>query len=254
MISDWFKANKLTLNLDKLVCMLFTKKCNLDHQCLSELGLPVVTNTKFLGVKIDNHLDWTYQFNHIVLKIKRNMRMLQQSVKLFSPYAKKNLYYGHIYSHLSYCIGMWGPSMQQSQIKKLQKLQNKCVNLIDTTRSDLWKIFYNLRILRINEIIDLELIKIGYRLLNKNLPKVLLETIETDHNNKSLQKNHCYAMRHRTAQNLPRVACSKYLNSFLCKSVKLIQPLLFITQQSTNLKDFIRCYKNHLFVTSNNIV
>ena len=112
--------------------MLFAKKHNIAHPCLSELGLPLVTNTKFLGVWIDNHLDWSYQFNHVVLKMKRNMKMLQYSAKFLSSYAKRNLYYGHIYSHLSYCIGTWGPLMQQSQIKKLQKLQNKCVNLIDT--------------------------------------------------------------------------------------------------------------------------
>ena len=73
--------------------------------------------------------------------------MLQHSVKLLSSYTKRNLYYGHIYSHLSYCISTWGPLMQQSQIKKLQKLQNKCVNLIDISRSDLNTKFTNLRIL-----------------------------------------------------------------------------------------------------------
>ena len=147
MISDWFKANKLTLNLDKSMCMPFAKNHNIADLCLSELGLPMVTNTKFLGVQIDNNLDWTSQFNHVVLKIKRNMRMLQHSAKLLSSYAKRNLYYGHIYSHLSYCIGTWGPLMQQSQINKLQKLQNKCVNLIDSSRSDLITKFSNLHVL-----------------------------------------------------------------------------------------------------------
>ena len=214
----------------------------------------MVTNTKFLGVQIDNNLDWTSQFNHVVLKIKRNMRMLQHSAKLLSSYAKRNLYYGHIYSHLSYCIGTWGPLMQQSQIKKLQKLQNKCVNLIDSSRSDLITKFSNLHVLRINEVIDLQLIKTGYRLLNKNLPKALLEILKTDHKNKSLQKNHCYATRHRNIQNLPRVSNDKYSNSFLCKSVKLIQPLLFITQQSTSLKYFVRRYNDSLFATGDNIL
>ena len=92
----------------------------------------------------------------------------------------------------------------------------------------------------------------GYWLLNKSLPKALLKTLETDHKNKPLQKNHQYATRHRNVQNLPRVSNNKYSNSFLCRSVKLIQPLLFITQESTSLKDFVSRYKKKLFATSDN--
>ena len=54
-ISDWFWVNKLTLNLDKLVLMLFEKKGQKTRSpYLNIIGLPQVDCTKFLGLKIDD--------------------------------------------------------------------------------------------------------------------------------------------------------------------------------------------------------
>ena len=252
-ITDWFKANKLTLNLDKSVCILFSKNKLADkNKYLNELNLPIADHTKFLGLRLDKILNWTYQFNHVTLKLKRNMTMLRRSVKLMTSHAKKTLYYGHIYSHLSYCISTWGPMLQQNQIKKLQKLQNKCINLIDLRKADLNKKFKMNKILRVEEIIELELAKIGFRLINKQLPKKILDTLSTDHNEKNLQKIHLYNTRQKNLQNLPKVKNSKYLSSFLCKSIKAIQPLLFITKNVDNLRVFVSKYKKHIFVPGHN--
>ena len=54
-LMDWFKANKLTLNLSKSVCMLFP----LNHKYVQfyieveGVEIPEVDCTKFLGVWID---------------------------------------------------------------------------------------------------------------------------------------------------------------------------------------------------------
>ena len=122
MLSDWFKANKLTLNLDKSVCILFGKPANKRSSCqakLKILGLPIADHTKFLGVFLDESLNWSYHYNHIVVKLKCNMNLLKRGAHLLNMQSKKILYYGHIYSHLSYCVSTWGPMLQQSQIKKL---------------------------------------------------------------------------------------------------------------------------------------
>ena len=89
VLSDWFMANKLTLNLNKSVCMLFSKKyCSSMSPCLPEIGLPIVPHTKFLGVYIDEKLSWNIHFNNVVLKIKRNMNLLKRSQNLLNTHAK----------------------------------------------------------------------------------------------------------------------------------------------------------------------
>ena len=247
-LMDWFKANKLTLNLNKSVCLLFSDKKVPRSSYLTELGIPISDRTKFLSLQIDDKLDWHFQFNHVQLKIKRNMNMLKHGCRLLNIGAKKILYYGHIYSHLSYCISTWGPMLQQNQINKLQKLQNKCINLIDLRRTNLAEKFRELKILSVQEIIKLKLAKIGYKLLTKLLPIKIIETISVDQDSNQLQKDHCYDTRHKCMLNLPRVFNKKYRSSFLCKALKEIQPLLSITTESNNVAQFIRLYKNKLFV------
>ena len=253
-LCDWFKANKLTLNLDKSVALIFSNKRHMHRDpCLSELGLPIVTNTKFLGIRLDDNLHWTEQYHHVTVTIKRNMKMLHKISNILPPHAKKNLYYGHIYSHLSYCISTWGPMLQQSQIKKLQKLQNKCVNLIDNSSIALPHKFKKHRILHVREVIDLELAKIGYRLQKQELPVRILETLKTDSQSCTLKKIHKYETRYKTIQNKPRVSNKKY-SSFLCESIRISKPLLAITKESNSIHQFTSKVKNKFFATSDNNV
>ena len=246
-LRDWFKANKLTLNLSKSVCILFNDKNVSKSSYLTEIGIPISDRTKFLGVQIDDKLDWHSQFNHVQLKIKRNLNMLKRGCRLLTTGAKKILYYGHIYSHLSYCISTWGPMLEQNQIKKLQKLQNKCINLIDQRKTSLKEKFCTLRILSVQEIIKFELAKIGFKLLTKQLPNKIIQTISMDQKLNPLQKTHSYATRHKGLLNLSCVFNKKYQSSFLCKALKEIQPLLSITNESNDIAQFTRLYKNKLF-------
>ena len=72
-LTDWFRANKLTLNLDKTACILFKK--NGDK---SELKLDI-GNTQFLGMSLDCHLNWSSHLNKLFVKLKRNQAMLRLS-------------------------------------------------------------------------------------------------------------------------------------------------------------------------------
>ena len=60
-LNAWFKANSLSLNISKTLVMKFwtgsgTENVQLE---LDDTHLPVVNNTKFLGVTIDSKLKWT---------------------------------------------------------------------------------------------------------------------------------------------------------------------------------------------------
>ena len=88
-ISDWFKANKLTLNLSKSVCMLFSNKYKELPRNLkiNDVELPFVHNTKFLGVLLDDKLHWHKHYQQVVLKIKCNMHMLRQGKSYLNLHA-----------------------------------------------------------------------------------------------------------------------------------------------------------------------
>ena len=135
--------------------------------------------------------------------------------------------------------------IKDSEIECLQKMQNKCINLVDKSRTSIEKKYKDLRILHIQEILDLEL-------LTNDLPMKLLTCISTNEASKSLKKNHDYLTRQKNLVNLPKVQNNKYSKSFLCAAIRHIQPLLFITKDSYNLKHFVTKYKQQLFATGNN--
>ena len=79
-LSDWFAANKLTLNLDKTVCMLFQKNNMNDEIVLkvNDMTIRNQTETKFLGMWLDQSLNWHSHIQKLILKIKRNKYLLKQ--------------------------------------------------------------------------------------------------------------------------------------------------------------------------------
>ena len=92
-----------------------------------ELEIPLVTNTRFLGVHLYNELTWNIHLNQLIDKIQTNKQMLSFGINLLDINCLRNIYYGHIHSHLTYAITAWGSMASQSQLNKLSKLQNQCV-------------------------------------------------------------------------------------------------------------------------------
>ena len=75
-IMEWLKSNKLHINVNKTVAMLFhtrQKRFNIDETSIVIDGniIPFTTNTMFLGINIDNNLTWKAHINHITKKISK---------------------------------------------------------------------------------------------------------------------------------------------------------------------------------------
>ena len=69
---DWFKATKLSLNLSKTVSMRFWTSTDNFELKIENFVIPLVTNTKFLGVHIDNQWTWYVHVNHLIEKLNTN--------------------------------------------------------------------------------------------------------------------------------------------------------------------------------------
>ena len=73
-IANWFRANKLSLNLNKTNYILFRSHRKIPSTTANTLcidGYPInqVTSSKFLGVILDQHLSWKYHIEAISSKI-----------------------------------------------------------------------------------------------------------------------------------------------------------------------------------------
>ena len=80
-ISDWFKSNKLTLNADKTICLVFSPKGNTKLDINLKLGdfkIPCCSQTKFLGVWLDKNLDWNKHIDVLLGKLKQNVGLFEK--------------------------------------------------------------------------------------------------------------------------------------------------------------------------------
>ena len=75
-LTDWFRANKLSLNISKTNYILFTYQnrqvvTNIDLQ-LSDISIERTKYTKFLGIYIDEKLKWDEHINVMKTKISKS--------------------------------------------------------------------------------------------------------------------------------------------------------------------------------------
>jgi len=178
-VSDWFKANKLTLNINKTNYVFFTKAQNNNFISppivIGEQEIHRVSHTKFLGIIIDENLDWN---NHIELcrnKIASGNYAINSLKHTLPTKQLITVYHSLIHPYLTYGIMLWGGA-HTKYINKLKVSQNKTVRNINKSKyNDSAKpIYTKLDILPIDELVKIELCKFMYSYTTNNLPVPLL--------------------------------------------------------------------------------
>ena len=122
ILSSWLKANGLSMNCNKTVCMLFSnnKNLSLDKLCIENTTIHFVTLTKFLGIWVDHNLTWKEQINQVEQKICKNINLLKLGKNLIDVHSKRLLYFAQIQSHLSYSLSIWGNMISDTTLSRLQ--------------------------------------------------------------------------------------------------------------------------------------
>ena len=127
ILFDWFRANQLSINLDKTVMMLFWSKHDKIKIRAMNNPIPNVRNTKFLGVFIDDTMTWRTHVEYLHNKLLMNKHMLSISKNKLDKDSLRKLYFSHIHSHLVYGMKAWGPSILSESLDMLNRQQNKCI-------------------------------------------------------------------------------------------------------------------------------
>ena len=247
VLSDWFRANKLTLNVDKSVFLLFNRSGRKQiHQLkLGEELIMRVANTKFLGTWIDDHLNWKTHMSKLLGKLKCGLGMLQRSKGLLTKRAMKLLYFGQIHSHLCYGLGVWGPMLTNSQITELTSIQRKCIRQIDNSIA-VEEAYKKLKILTVRQLIELEQSKMGYKLCKGLLPTAITQIMMSDVDRRPMTKTHDYETRQKNVPNRPKVKSKLYMDSFLYRSISCYSNLAQKIRNAPSLPTFARLAKQDL--------
>ena len=92
-----------------------------NNECIKE-----VNNFKYLGVILDNKLEWSLHISNIIKKLSM-IAGLFYKIRLSCPkYLFKTIYHSLFQSNLVYGINIWSASTK-SNIKKLQIIQNRAI-------------------------------------------------------------------------------------------------------------------------------
>lgn len=156
-VSEWCSANKLTINKEKTQYMIIKSIPRNVHI----VGDVIVQNSpiegapsiNFLGVMIDQHVNWKNHINNIMKKVAPKIGIISR-IRHFLP--KRTLvmiYNSLILPHLIYCIEIWGNTFS-SILKPLVTLQKKLVRLITFSnyRAHTPPLFRSLKILNVNQL------------------------------------------------------------------------------------------------------
>ena len=109
-IFKWVTANKLAVNIKKTNYILFQSRSvvnNLESIFYGGCKLNRVTNTKFLGVIIDENLNWKRHIQSVCLNLSKTCRILYRIRYNLTTEALHSLYYSLCYPYLNYCLSIW---------------------------------------------------------------------------------------------------------------------------------------------------
>ena len=115
-VSVWMKVNKLTANTSKSqVTVLSPKSSNSTHHfnvMMNQEKISCCSNLKYLGLFIDEHLDFRKHLTYIEAKLARAVGILFKCKAYFSTKILRMLYFSLMYPHLTHGIIAWRSSFK----------------------------------------------------------------------------------------------------------------------------------------------
>ena len=137
-IALWFDSNKLTLNVNKTQMIMLSRKNILTPQnevILRNEVVQEVNKAKFLGVIVDQHLNWKGHISMISQKISKSCGIIYRIRNTLDIKSKTLIYYSLIHTYLTYCVNVWS-STYRTNLKMLCTAQKRSVRALFATASN----------------------------------------------------------------------------------------------------------------------
>ena len=200
-MNSWMQINRLSLNVEKTFFMLIhNKKHEKDiHVQLNGIEIKRVESVKYLGVIIDQKLQWKAHVDQVAKKLSKCLWAICRLRKYADIKTLSLVYYALAYPHLQYCISSWGGAAQKHLnillVKQKRLLRLMLKQPFDSPSKPLFK---KLFFLQINDIYEFQIGKLMFYYKN-NLIKfpIKLQPLEHlhSHNTRSITQMN-YARTH----------------------------------------------------------
>jgi hypothetical protein len=201
--------------------------------------LEVVDRTKFLGLILDDALNWKPHISYISQKLAKSIGILSIARKVFDRKTLIQLYYSFIYPYINYCNLSWGNAAETTlwPIFRLQKIAIRIIFNI-RNRSTTVSVCRKFLLLRLP---DIHLMNIGifmYKYKKGLLPHIFNDFFAENRN------FHKYTTRNPSKLRIP-MARTTLADKFIRKTgIKIWNELTEKLDTSYSLYTFKKLLKN----------
>ena len=138
-VEQYMFLNKLHINMSKC-CYLHFQPCSAKSQVeqveddnlevtINNTVIKKVSQTKFLGVVIDDKLSWDAHIQKLTKKLASSSGIINQIKDNVPSELHKNLYHTLFESHLAYGLTVWG-GVSNNKLLPLFRAQKKCIRIL----------------------------------------------------------------------------------------------------------------------------
>ena len=106
-VNEWFRKNLLFLNLNKTTYLQFwTRNSQTFDLSITSQNNQIInsTNTKFLGLTIEETFSWKCHINHTFSRLSLACYVIKDITPLMSEDTSNIISYSNIHSIITYCI------------------------------------------------------------------------------------------------------------------------------------------------------
>jgi len=246
-LHTWFCKNKLTLHPDKSRFIVHTKdkliNIKLGGKSLMRCGYGLQEEgVKFLGVMIDENLDWKLQIANIKKKIGKGNYLLWRYKNKLTNVMKKTVYESFIRCHITYCLIVWG-AKKTAALTELKKLVKKAWTKIGKRKQHTHERLIEHKILKLEDELKIAEEKLIWRWNKRKIPLGLVSIIEERPGNRL--RNRQFVREHRWHQDsisyrLATRATKEIKDIEIAKSkkglVKKLKKKAFLIDYNTNCR------------------
>ena len=183
LLMNWLKANKISINASKTELLLFRpvrKKIDYDLKIkINGHRLRPSKFVKYLGVYIDEHLNWKHHIDFVCNKLKRANGALSKLRHYVDKKTLTSLYFSLFQCHISYAAQIWG-ERQTIHARRVLILHKQALRIMSFSdfRAHTFPLFLEFKLLQFFDFVKYLNIIFVFKLFNRKLPLPLLQTLE----------------------------------------------------------------------------
>src|SRR3989441_7550158 len=197
-LADWITANRLSINYDKTCYIVFSPKQSKTDDLNLSLTLnhsPIkrVSSSTYLGVIIDDNLNWKLQISEICLVLRRFIGVFYKLSSVLPWHTLKLLYFSLVYPRILYGIELYANNYMVN-LHDLIVLNNRLLRIIHHKSRDtkVIELCFNYSTLPINKLFQFQYLLLAHSLLYNinSLPSIIassriINNEIRDHNTRS---------------------------------------------------------------------